>query len=161
MWEVNSFDALHDLFDNLGALLSKSKEESEQEESQEQPQDQVFLSKTSPLGVFVRRARLEFMRLQFDDAMKLWTAFIVYRAPTAQWSKRMAGLASSGIDTNAVELGLQSGDELFEIAYGHLADEEDSEQVLSMDDYDRLLEFQLDQLQRMSRIDSSQGFVND
>lgn len=152
MWEVNSFDALHDLFDNIGDLLIKSKEDPEQDAVAEQPTERVVLSQTSPLGSFVRRSRLEFTRLQFDDAMKLWSAFILYRAPTAQWTKRIAGLASSGIDANAAEMGLQSGDDLFEIAYGHLEDEEENGQTMSMDDFDRLQEFQLDQLQRKSSI---------
>jgi len=150
LWEVNSFDALHQLFDSLGEILVKEREEAQEQDISEAPGDRMLLLKTSPLGAFVRRARLEFTRLQFDDAMKLWSAFITYRAPTAQWTKWIAGLASSGVDSNAAKMGLQPGDDLFEIAYGHLSDEEESGQAISMDDFEHLLEFQLDQLQRMS-----------
>lgn len=151
LWEVNSFDALHHLLDSLGEILVKDRdpEEVQEEDVAERPGDRILLSKTSPLGAFVRRARLEFTRLQFDDAMKLWAAFITYRAPTAQWTRWIAGLAESGADSNISKMGLQPGDDLFEIAYGHLPDEEECGQSISMDDLEHLLEFQLDRLQRM------------
>lgn len=146
LWEINSFDALHDLFNSLGDLLIKDKDDIDPDTAADRLQNRIFLSRTSPLGAFVRRARLEFTRLQFDDAMKLWSALISYRAPSAQWTKRIAGLASAGVDLNISKLGLQSGDDLFEISYGHLSHEKRNE-TYSMDDIERLLEFQLDRLQ--------------
>jgi anaphase-promoting complex subunit 5 len=145
MWEMNSFHALHELMDNLGELMTAPVPSDIQEEL---PQDRIYLSKTSPLGAFVRRARLEFTRLQFDDAMKLWSSFIKYRAPTAQWTRRLAGLASSGVDQVAAEMGLRPGDGLYEVAYGHLEEQEEEGEGLSIDDLDRILDFQLDRLQR-------------
>ncbi|KAF2867178.1 anaphase-promoting complex subunit 5-domain-containing protein [Massariosphaeria phaeospora] len=143
MWELSSFDTLHDLFDGMGHLVR------ERDDAAAEPlADRMYLSRTSPVGAFVRRARLEFIRLQFDDAMKLWSAFIRYRAPTAQWTKRLAGYALDGVDKIAGEMGLGPGDDLYEVAYGHLAVEE-REGTISIDDFDRLLEFQLDQLQRL------------
>jgi anaphase-promoting complex subunit 5 len=145
MWEMNSFDALHALFEGLKELVGAQPPPESQEDP---PPDRIYLSKTSPLGAFVRRADLEFTRLQFDDAMKLWSSFIKYRAPTAQWTKRLAGLASSGVDRVASELELHPGDALYEIAYGHLEEQDDDNKGLSTDDLDRILDFQLDRLQR-------------
>jgi anaphase-promoting complex subunit 5 len=149
MWEINSFDAFHDLFNGLGDLLSRNREEAEPETTAVVTRSfaQVFLSRTSPLGVFVRRARLEFTRLQFHDAMKLWSAFISYRAPTAKWSRRIAEIASTGIDITAADLGITPSDPLFEVAYGHTTNGM-AANMISVDDFDRLLEFQMDQLQR-------------
>lgn len=144
MWEINSFDALHTLFDSIKELIEMPPSESQDGEAP----DRIYLSKTSPLGVFVRRAHLEFTRLQFDDSMKLWSSFIRYRAPTAQWTKRLAGLASSGVDTVVSEMGLSSGDPVFEVAYGHLQDEEEHKEATSTDDLDRILDFQLERLQK-------------
>ncbi|KAF3004149.1 anaphase promoting complex subunit 5 [Curvularia kusanoi] len=142
MWEMNSFDALHSLFDSLGELLlSPHGHEGD-------TQERVYLSKTSPLGVFVRRARLEFDRMKFEDTISLWSSFIKYRAPTAQWTKRLAGLASGGVDAVAAEMGIQEGDDVYEIAYGDLDQPDDGTQNASLDDLDRILEFQLDRLQR-------------
>jgi len=145
MWELSSFDALHDLFDNLGEIISTPLSADSQDGSSS---DRIYLSKTSPLGAFVRRARLEFTRLQFDDAMKLWSLFVKYRTPTSQWTKRLAGIASGGVDRVAAEMGLRPGDHLYEVAYGHLENQEQEGEGLSTDDLDRILDFQLDRLQR-------------
>ncbi|KAF1841444.1 uncharacterized protein K460DRAFT_379524 [Cucurbitaria berberidis CBS 394.84] len=144
MWEMNSFDALHDLFDNLQELTSPPPPGIQEGEVP----DRIYLSKTSPLGSFVRRARLEFTRLQFDDSMKLWSSFIKYRAPTAQWTKRLAGLASSGVDVVVSEMGLSPGDDVYEVAYGHLEEQDEEGEGMSLEDLDRVLDFQLDRLQR-------------
>jgi anaphase-promoting complex subunit 5 len=143
MWEMNSFDALFDLFDRLGDLLVQPSEEA----AEDAPTTRIFLSQTSPLGTLIRRARVEFVRLQFDDAIKLWSAVIAYRAPTAQWTKRLAGLASLGVDVVAADMGLDHGDGLYEIAYGRLSEDENGGD-LSTDDLERLLDIQLDRLQR-------------
>ncbi|KZM23313.1 APC5 protein [Ascochyta rabiei] len=143
MWEMNSFDALHSLFDNLGELLMTPPSSQEGD-----VQERIYLSKTSPLGVFVRRARLEFDRLQFEDTIALWTSFVKYRAPTAQWTKRLAGLAAAGIDAVIGEMGMQEGDDVYDIAYGDLNEPQNGTQGVSLDDLDRILEFQLDRLQR-------------
>lgn len=150
MWEVNSFDALHDLFDSLGDLLVRNREEAEREAAADitHSPDQIFLSRTSPLGMFVRRARLEFTRLQFHDAMSLWYAFVHYRAPTAHWNKRIAGIAGSSTDVTAMSLHIQPGDPLYEVAYGQLEDVDDPETMVSLDDLDRMLDIHVDQLQR-------------
>ncbi|KAF1958731.1 hypothetical protein CC80DRAFT_468392 [Byssothecium circinans] len=145
IWEMNSFDALFNLFDRLGGLLARPRGEA----SEASLFERVHLSQTSPLGALIRRARVEFVRLPFDDAIRLWSAFIAYRAPTAHWNKRLAGLASSGADTVAADLELEPGDSLYEIAYGRLSNAEIEEHALSHDDLEHLLEFQLDQLQRL------------
>jgi anaphase-promoting complex subunit 5 len=160
LWEINSFDALYDLFNNIENLLAKGADDPDQAAPVEQSPDTILLSRTSPLGAFVRRARIEFVRLQFDDALKLWSAFILYRAPTAQWTTRTAGLASSGFDHNATELGLRPGEDLYEVAYGHLEDEAENGEVVSMDDLERLLEFQLERLQRRSAASAYQYQTN-
>lgn len=143
LWNMNSIDSLFDLFNDLGSLLGPSKEEPSQETKR------MHLSPTSPLGALVRQARLEFTRLPFDDIVHLWCAFIAYRAPTAQWARRLSGLASSSVDIVATDLGLSKGDSLFDITYGHLLEGDTSSTSLSHDDLERILEFQLDKLQRM------------
>lgn len=144
MWAMDSFDALFVLFDQLGDLLARPSEDAAQDESP----GRILLSQTSPLGALVRRARVEFVRLQFGGAIRLWSAFLAYRAPTAQWTKRLAGLAFSGVDKVATDMGLEPGDATYEVAYGCFSDEEAMENTLSNEDLERLLDFQLDRLQR-------------
>ncbi|KAF2440561.1 anaphase-promoting complex protein [Karstenula rhodostoma CBS 690.94] len=143
LWKMNSIDALFDLFNDLGTLLGPSEEEPSQETKH------MHLSPTSPLGALVRQARLEFTRLPFDDIVHLWCAFIAYRAPTAQRARRQSGQASSSVDIVATDLGLSKEDSLFEITYGHLLEGDTSSTSLSHDDLERILEFQLDKLQRL------------
>lgn len=151
MWSINSFDALHTFFDNLGELLVRTREDAtrEAEANIVHSPDRIFLSRISPLGTFVRRAQLEFTRLQFHDAVKLWSAFVKYRAPAAPWTRRTAGVAGSSIDINVTDLGLNPGDELFEVVYGHLDDPNEVEEMISTDYIDRMLDFQIDRLQRL------------
>jgi anaphase-promoting complex subunit 5 len=144
LWEINSFDALDNLFAEIYDLFQPSKDDPE---SENLSTDRIYLSKTSPLGAFVRKARLEFVRLQFDDALKLWDAFIAYRAPTAQWTKRLAGLSASGVDINAANMALEPGDALFRVAYPELHEEVVGEPLLSVDDVEHLLDFQLQRMQ--------------
>ncbi|KAF9735308.1 anaphase-promoting complex protein [Paraphaeosphaeria minitans] len=143
LWELDSIDALFDLFNDLGNLLGPPKEEPSQETKR------MHLSPTSPLGAIVRQARLEFTRLPFDDIVHLWCAFIAYRAPTAKWARRLSGMAPSSVDIVATDLGLSKDDSLFEITYGHLLEDDTSSTSLSHDDLERILEFQLDKLQRL------------
>lgn len=143
LWRMNSIDALFNLFNDLGNLLGPPNEEQSQETKR------MYLSPTSPLGALVRQAHLEFARLPFDDIVHLWCAFIAYRAPTAQWARRLSGMASSNVDIVATDLGLSKEDSLFEITYGHILEDGTSATSLSHDDLERILEFQLDKLQRM------------
>jgi anaphase-promoting complex subunit 5 len=46
------------------------------------------------------------------------------------------------------EMGLQGGDDVYEIAYGHLEEDQEQGAGMSLNDLDRILDFQLDRLQR-------------
>ena len=144
MWQIGSIDSLFRLLDSLGSLLVSSQDEVREDEAR----PVIRLSATSPLGTFVRRARVEFSRLPFDDIVHLWCAFVAYRAPTAPWTKRSTGLISSNVDHVATEMGLAQEDTLVHIACGRLVEKVNSSYSLSMNDLERTLEFQLDKLQR-------------
>ena len=81
LWEINSLHALHEFFENLANLLAKSKEELRKEAGlgSVEPEQGVKLYKNSPLGEFVRRARIEYQRLRFHDCTELWKDFVRYR----------------------------------------------------------------------------------
>lgn len=140
---MESIDDFFKLFNDLDDLL-----DSKEEASQEASSRPVILSPISPLGAFVRQARLEFTRLPFDDIVHLWGAFIAYRATSAHRAKRLSGSVSSHIDTVAADMGLSQEDTLFQITYGRLLEEDGITNSLSHDDMERILEFQLDKLQR-------------
>lgn len=144
MWQRESIDGLFQLFDKLGDYLVSPKEEV----TEEQNSKRIRLSRTSPLGIFVRRARLEFTRLPFDDIVQLWCAFVGYRAPTALSLKKPAGSTSFNVDSVAAQMGIGQGDDIFHITYGRAVEGGTAPHALSVDDLERVLEFQLDKLQR-------------
>ncbi|MCJ1367712.1 Anaphase-promoting complex subunit 5 [Acarospora aff. strigata] len=152
LWEINSFDALHVFFDNLSSLLVKTREEQQRdiENGVSLPIDRMLLSRTSPLGTFVRRAQLEFTRLQFHDTTVLWKSFITYREPTLPtWKRRNAAAGKTTFDVNLQGNSLSWEDRLTDILYGDLQQSGTQEGSISTDDVERLLEFQVDEMQKM------------
>ena len=153
LWAIDSFDALHVFFDSLATLMAKSREEIRRDEENGIPWDagQMRLSGTSPLGTFVRRAQLEFLRLQLDDSIDLWKDFVVYRQPTfTYWRRRNPNLTGHSFDTNLAD-GFDG--KVHDILYGYVEVEQLRNQGGSTDDLDKLLEFQVDQMQSECRLD--------
>ena len=147
LWELNSFDALHLFFDTLSSLLQKIPDEQQQDGvvSTTKP---MRLSRASPLGLFVRRTRLEFTRLQFHDGVSLWRNFVVYRAPTLpQWRKRNQSAGHISFDTNLQEEQLDLTDRLTNVVYGEIARRAEHDASISTEDVEKLLEYQIDQMQ--------------
>ena len=154
LWKLNSFDALHVFFDSLSSLLQQTPEE--QQKEAEDGVDQVLnanhmlISRTSPLGVFVRRAQLEFTRLQFHDGVTLWKGFVAYRTPSlAQWKRRNQTAGDTSFDVNLQEDHLGLGDRLTEVIYGELGAEGQQGSNVSTEDVEKLLEYQVDHMQSM------------
>ncbi|KAK7548388.1 anaphase-promoting complex subunit 5-domain-containing protein [Phyllosticta citricarpa] len=144
LWNIDSLHALHQFFDDLSNLLLCPARDPSQEHDDDSA---IKLSRTSPLGMFVRRSQLEFARLQFHDASKLWSAFVSYRQPTAALQQNF-GDSSLVWDKNLEELSLQASDGLSMVAYADAWDESHTDGFASVDDFERLLTFQLDQLQK-------------
>ena len=150
LWEINSLDALHVFFDTLSLLLAKTREELQKDAEYgiAQATDRVLLSRTSPLGASVRRAQLEFTKLQFHDRITLWKAFVTYREPTlGMWKRRNPAAGKTSFDTNLQEDNLLQMDRLIDVVYGDLAGEERQEAEVSTDDVEKILEFQVNEMQ--------------
>ena len=150
IWKLNSFDALHCFFNTLSSLLQKASEQRQQDADDRfnSNSNHIRLSRASPMGLFVRRAQLEFTRLQFHDSVTLWRSFIAYRAPTlSQWKKRNQTAGHNSFDANLKEENLNLGDRLTDIVYGELAAGVDRDASISTEDVEKLLEYQVDQMQ--------------
>ncbi|KAK7731325.1 APC5 protein [Botryosphaeria dothidea] len=147
LWAIDSLDALHAFFDGLSDLLSPKQQPPRAPDDADRPR-RIRLSRTSPLGLFVRRAQLEFARLQFHDASKLWLAFVNYKLPTAEAWRERAAADDAGFDANLGELGAERGDGLWRVAYGALEEMGEEEGLASMDEIERVLAFQIDRLQK-------------
>ena len=146
LWETDSLDSLHVFFDSTRGLLAKTREEllKEREAGSEQQAGQIRLSRTSPLGIFVRRSQVEFTRLQFDDCIALWKSFANYREPTRTiWRRRNPDVARTGLDANLMSTG---NEVVHQVLYREASN---SVKILSSsnDDFEALLEFQIEQMQ--------------
>lgn len=152
VWSIDSCDALEVFFSNVLDLLVKSREEQIRDRDNGLATELgcMRLSRCSPLGAFVRRAQLEFTRLQFHDSVKLWKGFVKYRLPTYHaWARRNPFGEQAMVDMNLLELGLDTGSQLAQVAYGNIEDDLEEDNYVSTKDVERLLEFQIGELQSM------------
>ena len=82
LWELDELDSLHNLFQHFAALVAPNI-------SGTQEPSAPKISRSSPLGQFIRRCCVEFTRLQFSDSQALWNSFSSYRAPPYEtWASR-------------------------------------------------------------------------
>lgn len=143
IWSIDSLDALHSFFANLVLLLDDPTGAQDSPALHDECSQRARLSRTSPLGVFVRRAHLEFARLQFQDTMTLWENFVMFRAPSfAQWKKRHPLSSFTGLDINLDQL-LGSRDMLSSL----YTKGSKGVHMVSLDDVERLLEHQVNRIQ--------------
>ena len=150
LWEISSFDALHVFFDSLPSLLPTSRDElqREKENSLRVGSNKSRLSRVSPLGTFVRRAHLEFTRLQLHDGLALWKRFATYREPTrSAWRRRNPDVGKTNVDANLPYGPLVIQGSVHHILYGELDSVEQQSSGISTAEVERLLEFQVDQMQ--------------
>ena len=158
LWKLDSFDALHVFFDSLSSLLEKMPEEQQDAEDGIESPNRMRLSRASLMGSFVRRAQLEFTRLQFHDGVTLWKSFVAYRASTLpQWKKRNQAAGHIGFDANLQEEPLHSRDRLTDVVYGEFVHRAKQDASISTEDFEKLLEYQIDQMQSTLQTDPEIG----
>jgi len=152
-WTLGNIDEFMDFFGNLAILfhhrVGKKQITDEQWTGMGKggKRHQICLTKTSILGIFVRRAQVEFERLPFDGVAALWREYESYIAPTRAVLKpalrKSIAKTRDGVDT----LNEGSRGRILEVL--NLASNEPSEGVEtpSTNDVNRLLEFQIDEMQ--------------
>lgn len=129
LWEINSYDALHEFITSLQELLADPKDTQKLVRVDGQ---RSYLTKTSVLGCFVRRAALEFVRLQFHESLQLWQSFIQFREPTlTMWRKRNPSAGPLSFDSMLD--GMSMDDALVQHLYGRLGDIKDGMLVYFME----------------------------
>ncbi|MCJ1435698.1 anaphase promoting complex subunit 5 [Xylographa pallens] len=150
LWEINSFDQLHLFFDSLSLLLPNSLEETQKdaEVGDLSLSGRMRFSRNSPFGVFLRRAQLEFTRLQLHDSITLWKSFIFYRNPTlSTWRRRNPGPGQANYDINLAEPQVGGQDDFRLILYRDIMEADHRQLGNSTEDIEKLLEFQRDRMQ--------------
>lgn len=150
LWTINSLDALHTFFDDLPSLLERPIEQGPSEDQRDsQRPKRMLLSRNSPLGAFVRRAQLEFTRLQFHDGISLWKDLVGFRRPTlGLWKRRNPDVSSYSFDANLQDDATDADGKLAGLVYGDLSINTPEIVQTSTDDLERLLDYQIGKMQR-------------
>ena len=149
MWHIEDLDALHFFLDDLAGCVGKTREElfDEVEEGGTPSPEFPHLSRNSPLGISVRRAFLEFTRLQFSDGVSLWMDLIVWREPSfIEWRQQHPLEIQSDIvdePPDMVESQMLAGR-----LYSSLEGKEADLLASSVDDVERLMTLQVDHMQK-------------
>ncbi|PYH89063.1 anaphase-promoting complex subunit Apc5 [Aspergillus ellipticus CBS 707.79] len=152
IWSIDCCDALEVFFADISAILVKTRDEQIRDRDAGLAPETgcMRLSRCSPLGAFVRRAQLEFTRLQFHDSVNLWKGFVKYRLPTYHvWARKNPSDEQAPVDINLLSLSLDTSDHLTRVAYGNIEDDSEDDQHVSTKDVERLLEFQISELQSL------------
>lgn len=150
IWSIDSCDALESYFESMTSMLVKTREEQlrDRDDGIAPETGRILLSRSSPLGVFVRRAQLEFTRLQFHDSVNLWKGFIKYRLETYRaWARKNPSYGQTALDINLLDLGLDPSSPLAQVMYSNVMEESEDDLSVSTKDAERLLEFQVGELQ--------------
>lgn len=153
LWSIDCSHALDQLMSNALCMVSKSREQLQKERDEGyQPEPSGRISRASPLGAFVRRAHLEYTRLQFHDAAALFHKVILYRRSTRQaFERKNPHSARNSLDVNLSDLQLDSSHPIAQMLYGSLENDDEVDGFMSTHDVERLMEFQVSELQRRHR----------
>ena len=152
LWTLDSLAALDFFVTSFPGCLSRTRDTIQRETAiaPEHRAPHGSIARTSPLGAFIRRCYLEYSRLQFQDTVQLWQDLVAYRAPSHQsYEKRNATEGRHSLDVNLIKLGIGADHPLAHIAYGTLDSGEGTKTSLSGFDVERLLDFQVSELQRL------------
>jgi anaphase-promoting complex subunit 5 len=155
LWGINSLDAFHSFVDNLSRFLAKSKGELRGlGDGDPSANPGIKLSRHSILGAFVRRSKIELTRLRWHDSAELWKEFVRFRQPTAEHMRRKNPAFELHSFDNVLLLGGRDDwspegiSALTEVIYGDvLMTDNANPPPVSTDDVEKLLEFQIEQMQ--------------
>ncbi|KAF2674965.1 hypothetical protein BT63DRAFT_449952 [Microthyrium microscopicum] len=150
LWALNNLHVLHEFFRDLKNVLVDPKSPSPPAAQAGSGRNVIQLARVSPLGVFVRRAQLEFARLQFDDTVKIWEAFVKFRAPSERTLQRRTSTATTlTFDNNLSALHISPDSALINAVYPNFQQVKSKPEDLSTEEMEKLLEFQIEKLQRL------------
>lgn len=160
LWAIDCADALDWLISETSSQLIKTREELLKERDEglpSHPGGRVI--RTSPLGAFIRRCSLEYLRLQFQDSTSLWLDFVAYRLPSkAAFTKKSPRSLRNAFDINLADLDIDLSHPLASIIFRPLLhDAEDSQKSFSTYDSEKLMEFQVSEMQSKHRLSNARS----
>ncbi|KAG9832935.1 hypothetical protein KCU98_g12608, partial [Aureobasidium melanogenum] len=144
--------AIHDFVTFTAFLQDQTSVTASLEDQGEGSKAKFVCSPTSPIGQFARRCYLESVRLQFSDAYQLWEDLVVFREPTkGNYVERNPESPFASYYPDAASANLLQPDQSGASAI--LLDRMDKQESRptvpsSLDDVEKVMHFQLGQLQK-------------
>lgn len=150
LWALDCAAALDEFIDHLPLLLDKTREQLLRERDEGiAPEPAGKIQRTSPFGVFIRRCYLEYTKMQFQDSVAVWLEFVSYRLPTKQaFDRKNPHEARHALDVNLQDLQIDASHPLAGIVFRPLVDQQQSDRAFSSQDVEKLMEFQVSEMQR-------------
>jgi anaphase-promoting complex subunit 5 len=157
IWAIDSLHVLHTFLNARSATLAPTREELRRgvpDRLEEEEAIKIRLSPGSPFAAFVSKASFEYTRLRFQEMCTLWKQFIIYRQPTAAYMRRKSRSFNrlsfdSVLLSNEPDWGGENTTRVAEVVYQDMVTGlGKSSTPVTMDDLERLLDFQIDQMQR-------------
>ena len=145
-WRIRNLDELFTFFRSLPRLFSPRQDIDKL--PAEACSQQTGLARTSMIGVFVRRAMVEFDKLGFQDTVLLWQSFETFRKPTTTSHPFLAQVAADLDPTwNFLKADKDSGGRISSILSKSGEEAFSLKPSVSSDDVEKLLGFQIDKIQ--------------
>lgn len=157
IWTIDSLHVLHSFLNARAALIEPSKEDLRRGYQDMLPAESAInmrLGAGSPFAVFVSKAAFEYTRLRFQDMCALWKQFVIYRQPTAGYMRRRHNSFNrlsfdSVLLTSEPEWGGENTMRVAEAVYQDMITGlKTVSSPVTTDDLERLLDFQIDQMQK-------------
>ncbi|KAI5209244.1 hypothetical protein AUEXF2481DRAFT_27990 [Aureobasidium subglaciale EXF-2481] len=149
---VDHLWAVHDFVTFTAFIQDQTSVTASLQEQTEGSRAKFVCSPTSPIGQFARRCHLESVRLQFSDAYQLWEDLVVLREPTRDGHvernprSAYASYLPNAASANLLQLEQSSASA---ILLDRMNKQDDRPSVpSSLDDVEKVLHFQLGQLQK-------------
>lgn len=153
LWEIDCADALEWFITELSQYLGKSREDLLKDRDEGLPTEvKGKVVRTSPLGVFIRRCSIEYLKPQFQESTALWLEFVKYRMPTkSAFVRKNPHLLRNSFDSVLSEFKLDHSHELAGLILRPLVTEQPlHDRSFSIFDSEKLMEFQVSEMQSKS-----------
>ena len=154
LWTIDSLHVLHSFLNARGALIEPSKDRGGYADML--PAESAIamrLSPGSPFAAFVSKAAFEYTRLRFQEMCTLWKQFVIYRQSSAAYMRRRNKSFNrlsfdSVLLSNEPDWGGENTTRVAEVVYQDMVTGMERASIpVTMDDLERLLDFQIDQMQ--------------
>lgn len=153
LWTIDSLHVLHSFLNARTALLEPARGGGAVDMLPRESAIVMRLARGSPFGAFVAKSAFEYTRLRFQDMCTLWKQFVIYRQPSAGYMRRRDGSFNrlsfdSVLLTNEPDWGGDKTTRIAEVVYQEMVTGPKKASIpVTMDDLERLLDFQINQMQ--------------